>query len=240
MQALIDRIRNLKTEAKNQRDRGLRGYGRAVALLEEAIKVARSGFEEAVPEMRAEFARELADCHGLVGGIQRRWAMDGPAEDRDEHLRASIRAYETGFEFESDREHGNANSYNMLNRLIGRLLLRPDLLSSREPIEIGPGIKALDLRGGLELASKTIQEQLAGARRGDYWALADLAMVQLVLGQTSPASAFAGFNSLSPPDFAYTSVLAALRPLAELPLTTAPAIKDAVNLLEGRLSSLRS
>jgi hypothetical protein len=240
MVASTERIRGLKTEAKNRRDRGLRDYARAVALLEEAIRIGAEGLDHTnVSEVQSQLANELADCHGLVGGIQRRWAEDGPAEERNEHLRASIRAYDTGYKFESDPRYGIVNSYNLLNRLISRLLLRPDLLSIRQPVDLGPDIETLDVRQELERAAETIREQLAGARRGDYWALADLALVQLLLGKADPVNAYAEFNSLSPPDFAYTSALAALRPLGELPLTASPVIKRAVSVLESRLESLR-
>ena len=241
MAVQIDRIRELKTEAKNRRDRGIRGYDRAIALLNEAIDVAQETLKQTtVRELRAQLAVELSDCHGIIGGIERRWATEGPVGSRDEHLRASIRAYDAGYQFESDREYGITNSYNMVNRLIGRLLLRPDLLNTSEPVDLGPNIEKLDVLQELDNAVRVLRDQLAGVRRGDYWALADLGLVQLLLGHTDPATAYAAFNALSPPDFAYTSALAGLRPLAELPMSVSPAIGQAVSLLERHLQRLRS
>ncbi len=241
MQTLIERIRELKTEAKNRRDRGVKGYARGVALLEEAIAMAREGLtQSSIPELRSQLAIEIADCYGLIGGIQRRWAADGPPHERAAHLAASVLAYDAGFEFESDPQYGIVNSYNLLNRLIGRLLLRPDALSVKGAIDFGPGIASVDVSREFEQAAGSIREQLAGPRRGDYWAIADLALVQVVLGQADPASAYAGFNSLSPPDFAYTSALAGLRLLAELPMKAAPAVRDAIRLLETHLEQLRA
>jgi hypothetical protein len=235
-----EQIRELKTQAKNRRDRGLAGYPRAVGLLRDAIGIANAALSEAKGDDRStELATELADCYGIIGGIERRWASDGPGDERVAHLRESIRAYDAGYRLESNPQYRIVNSYNLLNRLIVRLLLRPELLDTTDAIDLGEGIERIDFRMALQQASDVIAEQLAGRRRGDYWALADLALVQLLLRRTDPATAYAPFNQLSPPAFAYSSVLAGLRTLADLPMSASGSIREASALLESRLQSLR-
>jgi hypothetical protein len=237
----IERIRELKTGAKNQRDRGAKGYPRALSMLAEAIAIARADLENSTSgERRAQLATELSDCFGMVGGVERRWAYESEGDERALHLKAAIRAYDNGFTFESNSEYGIADSYNRLNRLLVRLLIRPDALYSDDVVILDPEIPAVNLRREFEEASIFIREQLTGTRRGNYWALADLGLVEVLLGRSPAAVAYADFIALSPPDFAYVSALAGLRPLAKLPIPTAPFLQKAVALLQDRLDRLRS
>jgi hypothetical protein len=62
----IERIRELKTGAKNQRDRGVKGYPRALSMLKEAIAIAQADLgESTVAERRSQLASELSDCYGI-------------------------------------------------------------------------------------------------------------------------------------------------------------------------------
>ena len=241
MSTPIERIRELKTGAKNQRDRGARGYPRALSMLAEAIAIARDDLDTSTgAERRAQLATELSDCFGLVGGVERRWADESEADERKLHLKASILAYDSGFAFESDSQYGIVDSYNRLNRLLVRLLVRPDALAADETVVIDPEIPAVNLRREFEKALDFIRKQLTGARRGNYWALADLALVEVLLDRSPAVVAYADFIATSPPDFAYVSALAGLRPLAKLPIPSAPSLAEAVALLEDRLNRLRS
>jgi hypothetical protein len=120
-----------------------------------------------------------------------------------------------------------------------RLLLTPAALVSDIHL-VDPEIAPLNLPDELEKASTTIRQQLAGPRRGDYWAMADLALLEVLLGRRPAAVAYADFIDISPPDFAFASALASLRSLAELPTPCAIALREAVDLLEGQLQRLRS
>lgn len=241
MSTQIERIRELKTGAKNQRDRGIRGYPRALSMLGNAVAIAREELERAtVAERRVQAAIELSDCFGLIGGVQRRWADDSGGDERAAHLKLAVRAYDEGFEFESDPRYAMADSYNLVNRLLVRLLLAPASLAGEEPVVLDADIAPLELASELDKAAATVRHQLTGSRRGDYWALADLALLEVLAGRSVPAVAYAEFLGSGPPDFAYASVLACLHPLAGLPLASAPALRDAVTLLEGRLRRLRS
>jgi hypothetical protein len=238
----IEQIRDLKTGAKNQRDRGIeKGYPQALLKLYEAITIARRELAgDAVAETRKTLAAELSDCFGLIGGVERRWADETTDGERVEHLQKSIRAYDDGYAYESDEQYGIVNSYNLVNRLVVRILLWPDALAGDSPALSDPEIESLHLPTELDHAAAFIRQQLAGPRRGDFWALADLALLEVLEGRRPAAAAYADFIALSPPDFAYKSALAALRPLAGLPIPTAQALGDAVVLLEERLQQLRS
>jgi hypothetical protein len=241
MATRTDQIRERKTAAKNQRDRGVKGYPRALTMLQEAIAIARAELNESsVPQHRALMAAELSDCFGLIGGVQRRWADETTGAERSSHLKASIRAYDEGFAYEADPQYGIVNTYNRVNRLVVRVLLAPEALTAASTVAIDPDITPLNLVTELDSAAAAIREQITGPRRGDYWALADLALLEVLLGNRPAALAYADFIALSPPDFAYASALAALRPLADLPLPTAPALKEAVALLASRLQGLRA
>ena len=67
MSDLLQRIADLKTQAKNRRD--LKRYERAAALMKQAIDLAYQEYEStAVPELRSTLASELVDCWGILGG----------------------------------------------------------------------------------------------------------------------------------------------------------------------------
>jgi hypothetical protein len=235
----LERIRELKTSAKNQRDRGIKGYPRALASLREAISLARETLQAPLSEQAAQGAAELCDCFGLTGGIERRWADELQGEERISHLKLAANAYDDGHRFESDPRYGIANSYNLVNRLIVRLLLAPQALDADEPLQLD-GIAQLHLATEFERAAAAIREQVAGPRRSDYWAWADLGMIEVLTLRSPPETAYAQFLALGPPDFAYVSALAALRPLAALDIAGGPALKAAVSLLESRLTRLRT
>ena len=236
-----EQIRALKTAAKNQRDRGIRGYPRAEALLREAIAIGEAELRSSsVPERRVEMAAELSDSYGVIGGVQRRWADETAGAEHEEHLKSSIRAYDDGFGYESDPQYGLVNSYNLVNRLLVRLIWDPEALAAQRQVVIDGTTPALNLAAELDEAAATVRGQLAGKRRGDHWAMADLALLELLLERGSAASAYADFVDASPRDFEYESALATVRPLASLPLASAESLRDAVNLLEDRLKRLRS
>jgi len=229
MATVSDEILALKTQAKNRRD--LRRYPRAVEILERAIEIAKGNFANA--ELRSRMAEELADCYGLLGGVERRWALESDGEEREEHLRKSSQAYDAAWKYESG-DYGVVNSYGMVNRLVSRLLLKPDSLFVDGVSEFGKDVEPLSLREELEQARRRIEAQLARPRRDDYWAAADLALVNLLLEKQDPASAYAGFIQKSPPDYAFKSVLDVLRSFANLQWKLAKTFAEVIVYLEQR------
>lgn len=232
MHPLLDVIRDLKLQAKNQRDRGFAGYPRAVKRATEAIaQLEQAMAQTSVPEARLPLAKELADCHGLVGGVERRWALEGPAQERESHLIRSVAEYDSGHCYESDPQYGIINSYNLVNRLTSRILLHPDILTSAGLFDLGHGLRPIDLPLELQTAVTAIREQLAGPRKGDYWAMADLGLLEVLLDLAPPRVAYASFLSVRHEVFTIASVLDGLQPLADLPIKVAPALQEAARLV---------
>ena len=81
MSQAIDAINKLKDSAKGNRTLGEeekdpRFYDHAIKNLDEAIALARKAWEDGGaddPKQRNELLRQLADCHGMKGGVYRRW-----------------------------------------------------------------------------------------------------------------------------------------------------------------------
>lgn len=229
MATISDEIRSLKTQAKNRRD--LQRYGPAVNILMRAIALATTHFADG--ELRGQMAEELADCNGLLGGVQRRWALESNGEERKLHLVESIRAYDTAWEFESG-DYGVVNSYGMVNRLVSRLLIAPHSLFAEGVTYFSEDVQPLAVRAKLQEAGQKIEAQLARPRRDDYWAAADLALVNVLLEKQEFHSAYSGFLEKSPPDYAFKSVLDVLRPLSELKWKLADTLTKLTVYLEER------
>ena len=174
-----------------------------------------------------------------MGGVHRRCADEATGEERIEQLKASIRAYDKGHRYESP-EYGIVDSYNLVNRLLVRVLVAPEALTMDADRVLDPDIDPVNLPRDIERAAATVREQLTGPRRGNYWAMADLALLELLLGRRTASAVYADFLGASPPDFALTSAIAALKQLADLKIPVAPALGDAVKVLEDRLEFLRA
>ena len=237
------KIVDLKTEAKNLRDLGPDGYPEALATLNIAIGLASAALEQAsqadakVHDRARQMAKELADCHGMVGGVQRRWAIEGAVADRPARLAASCAAYDAGYRFEWDAHYDIRASYNLVNRLSGRLLMRPDLLQIDDTVDLGQGLDPLNLPQALAQAVTGIERHLAN--KGNFWAEADLALLRLLRGASDAEAAYAAFKSLSPPAYAYASALDGLRPLAATLGGALPALNSAVSVLDLRRRAAR-
>ena len=235
MQDQLDAILDLKTKAKNRRD--LKRYKAAVSILDKAIRRAKEGLYDAkTSSSKSRFAKELSDCYGMQGGIHRRWGIEAyddvesPLDSvqakklKDLHLAKSIEAYDEGFMYESNADYGIIDSYNLVNRLVSRLLYDPTWLESK-PKDVPTDIKPLakeehqdNVRVQLHSAAKIIREQLKLPRRRDIWALADLALVSVLLNEEGDSwgSAYSDFVAAVPPSYAYESAISALQPLAKL------------------------
>jgi tetratricopeptide (TPR) repeat protein len=225
-----DEILALKTQAKNRRD--LRRYSKAVEILERAIELAKNNINN--EELRSQMAQELVDSYGLLGGVERRWALEPDNEERKEHLEKSIRAYDAAYKYESG-DYGVLNSYGMLNRLVSRLLLKPESLFVEGVSEFGKDVEPLSMREKLEESRRNIETQLSRPRRDDYWAAADLALVNVLLEKQDPISAYAGFIQKSPPNYAFKSVLDVVRPFAQLQWKLAETFEALTAYLEQRM-----
>lgn len=233
MKPLNEQILDLKTEAKNQRDRGLKGYPRALARLNAAIDLAQEGLAGTTVSVAIrQLTKELADCYGMVGGVERRWGLEGDGAEQSRHLTLSCIAYDNGHRHEWDPAHGTPATYNLVNRLTGRLLIRPDQLQLDEVVDLGNGVTPMNLQLELSRARILIDEQLAN--KGNFWAEADLALLNVLTGRAEASAAYATFLALSPPGYAFGSALDGLRPLVKKQVATAPALDAAIELLVAR------
>ena len=257
MSDLIQTILDLKNSAKNRRDRGR--YSIAVSKLEQAIALAEAELNstETTAAGKMQFAKHLSDCYGMQGGIYRRWALEAAErqgasaeQERTAYLAKSIKAYDEGFEYENNEAYKIIDSYNLVNRLVSRILYDPTWLSneSSQSYPIYEGDKVGNLKVELERAKKIIDEQVKLPRRRDPWALADQALVALLLGEADPVSAYADFIAVAPPDYVYVSAISAIEPLAELELTISRDsetvnvennMKKTLQLLQAHLKDMR-
>jgi hypothetical protein len=234
MSDVLERVNELKTQAKNRRD--LKRYDRAASLLKQAIELASTEFEATktnLPDQRATLASELADCWGILGGVERRWALDpsSDVEQRTTRLQRSIRAYDEGYRYEADPLLSSApKTYNRLNRLVVRLLLNPERLTANGNARDQEPGGMLNVRSELEAIAAQIMEQGIDS----VWTAADLALLDVLLGRQDAASAYSNFEKKQPPDFACQSALDVIRPLAAANLATAAELKNA----EQRLTAL--
>jgi hypothetical protein len=233
MKSPIEQILDLKTDAKNQRDRGLKGYPRALVRLNSAIRLAQEGLTAtSVTDAVRQLTKELADCNGMVGGIERRWGIEGEEGERVKHLAAACIAYDEGYRHEWDDKYGTPATYNLVNRLTSRLLIERKLLDTDHVVDLGMGVEPINVRSQLIDAMARIEEHLAN--KGNFWAEADLALLRVLAGGADATTAYAPFFALSPPDFAFVSALDGLRPLASTNLPTASSLQAAVALLTSR------
>jgi len=237
MQDLFDKVRELKTKAKNRRD--LERYESAASFAKQAIQTLESALASAEATEKSKLADQLADSYGLLGGIYRRWGLSSAdQQDREERLEESFNAYNRGYkQYEEREEYKIANSYNLLNRLVSYMLFNPASFSVAS-VTLPDG-QTMSLNEELKKAGVSIGQQLKWERRGDIWAIADLALVNLLLDRETPVAAYADFISESPADYVYDSVLSVLRPLSALQLSISPKIQDAVELLEHKLQNIR-
>src|SRR5262249_34336283 len=154
---------------------------------------------------------------------ERRWGLEGDAAGRPHHLVASCAAYDAGHGYEWDERYDIRDSYNLVNRLIARLLIRPEVLHLDEVVDLGGGLEPLNVPTELDKAKAAVEQYLA--KKGNFWAEADLALLRVLIDRTDAAIAYAEFCKLKPPAYAFTSALDGLRPLTALPTDAAPALQ---------------
>ena len=144
---------------------------KAITMLRRGLRAAR-GRQDGYTSEVCDLLKSLSQTYGSLGGTWR----DARA------FQQAIEQYDTGNKYEAERRrHCNANdTYNMLQRLVVRLLALPDRLRDREIIaELGDVHS--EIEGQITLG------------RTDSWALADLALVQLLSG-ADPDTALADFE----------------------------------------------
>ena len=118
-------------------------------------------------------------------------------------------AYDKGFVYEEDLQAADANTYNRVNRLVGRVLLDPRVLE--------PGAAdSAEVADGLEVAEKIVTEEIRSTRRKDPWAYCDLGTIQLLRGEPEALATFHRLVRMRPQGYVYESTLTTLEPLPEV------------------------
>ena len=213
---VLDEVLALKASAKSSRDDG--DWEGALTDLQEAIGILLDLKAEVSPSVASRLATEFADTYGLIGGIEKRWALQLDGEERRRHLEASLAAYDKGFSYEHDLGPNDANTYNRVNRLVGRVLLDTRVLQNDAKF-------TEDLR----IAEKVLYEQIgSGGRQKDPWAYSDLGTVRLLRGKPDALAAYRELDQLRPPRFVYDSALTTLQPLCDVASDLRPDLVQAV------------
>jgi hypothetical protein len=197
MTDVLKEVKGLRTSATSLRDAAVLD-GNALALED-----ARAELEKAVALLRPlvpvrgsqwsdadkEYGLKLYQCLGSLGGTWRDLA-ELAVEDvaKNDCWDQSMKYYDEGHAIESGTHDRYANfgfvdSYNLLQRLVVRVLRAPRCLESQST-ELGHG---LNVPQELAAAERIVNEQLAepdGARKNDAWAMADLALLLILRGHT--------------------------------------------------------
>jgi len=253
MSAVLDTVKSLRQSAKSARD---------AAVLDRdplALEVARSLLQRAIslltpliPMRGAEWTRtnrdhaeRLYQCLGSLGGTWRDSAeFEGDDEKRRAHWDRSIACYDDGYTIESGTHDDYpdfefADSYNLLQRLVVRVLREPRCLGDGSK-DLGKGLNVPEELAGAE---RLISHQLEGPRKDDAWAMADLAMLRILSGQ-SRESAWQKFAESNRSSQAYEANHRAFTALVasvarnDPPPDWLPPAKDTVIWLAERLKTL--
>ena len=163
MRDVFSDVDDLKSNAKSLRDR--KQYERANKRLDEAIALLQSDEAQGNKEKRLS---ELADCYGMKGGVFRRW----------ERLDDAIQMYRTGLDYEEQLGHDSYNLSNWIALSIAHGKEQPATLSGR--IAEGADLVGEQLR--LRPSSRVRPD-----RSKQWWAWADFAMFNLLLGRSDQA-----------------------------------------------------
>ena len=180
MNTNIASVTRLKQEAKAARD--FDDLETASAVLDKAISILKGDLEtiDSSPESertsrRVEIEKELADCFGMKGGLYRRAAVKATGSERDALLELAEKMYKQGAKLERN------DSYNLTNTIVIPLIRNPERFYELVP-------KAIEARDVVERQVETI-------RATQWWAWADLGLLNLLAGEAKRAlHAYAQFS----------------------------------------------
>jgi hypothetical protein len=197
MVELIEQAQDRKRLARAHRDAG--DTAAAVAVLRHGIDALESALtssqEDAngsadAGEAETAIAVQLADLYGMLGGTLRQ---------QGDQLAAAA-AYDAGFRFEADPRYAIPSTYNALNRLVTRILLRPDCLADPGLLRQERELEFVDVRHEFGELHARLHREVAGARAGDFWAAGDLSLTCALSGdEPGMRQGLEEFARLSPP-----------------------------------------
>ena len=183
----LDEVSRIRSDAQDMRKSAREQLAKGDANASRSFQNAAEKFQEAVIRLRGElrsFRRKYPDNSPEVCGLlellsQTYGSQGGTYRDAGDFKRA-IECYDQGYKIELERitQCQRKDSYNLLQRLVVRILLAPNVLSPGQD----EAVEGVNVRAALDDAMKEIERQVYSGRN-DSWALADLALVRLLSGQ---------------------------------------------------------
>jgi len=225
---IIAEVVKLKDQATIRKTRNL--YTEAIEIFQDAINkindILLSHGDAFTNEEKEKLKDELADCHGQIGGVYRRWAFsETDAAEKKQKFKLSYEAYDKGYEFE--KESTKLTTYNLLNRLTSRIFYNPEWMNSHSP----ESPEKEFLHKELPLAQEKILEQMKKGRE-DIWGWADVGQISLLLNSVTPKASFEKFLKKVRNNKDYRSLVDLLKPLADLPIDAKDNINTVIDFLE--------
>ena len=236
MAKILGEMRSLKSLAKSQ---SMQGHDEIAAkTLDDGIDVLKAALtshgdssqQASVPLDADErlIASELADMHGMVGGVRRR---------QGELVRA-IAAYDQGFQYESNPRYRLVTTYNALNRLVTRILMCPGSLSDSDALRSVNELEFVDVPRALNELRTQLKQQVDSVRANDFWAAGDLAFTCALVGDDQGAlDATQRFGSFAPPPTTddYTTYIDCIGAVAQLDTPRTDALNKLKVLIESKM-----
>lgn len=196
LQATKDRVALLRDDNE---------FGKARTLIEKAIERLEKTFGElegldagALNEVQLEalrfVAQELADAHGIAGGLCRRLYSD----QLHAGLQDTIRHYERGAELESRYEI--PSSYNLVNYIVSR---------------VQNGESTTSMKDLTKKAAERVAQLVLGPKRGDWWALADLGLISsLNFNEVGANESYSELKKSKAPKWVFESITRVINEVA--------------------------
>lgn len=163
-------------------------------------------------EYMAKIRRELADCYGMMGGIFRRQGKLVEAE----------MMYRKGLDYEED------DSYNLSNSVVIPILIDPLRLENQQT------------KRRIQDGITTVQEQVRGRRKDEWWAWADLGLFNLLQGNKQAAlEAYNQFGKVGARAQDYESTILVLDSLLDrLQTAESPSVQSVVQSVGAAINFL--
>lgn len=256
MMDVLETVKRLRVDAKRARDTAVLDhdpdaledarfyYQQAVNLLQTQVPARNSVWND----LDKTHAQRLYQCLGSLGGTWRDAAeLEPDALKKLSNWNQSINFYDEGYKIESgtDERYPDfkfCDSYNLLQRLVVRILREPRCLTDEDK-ELGRGLNVPDELAKAQYEINNQLNEIDGPRKDDAWAMADLAELLILRGQSSE-NAWRKFAEHNRSSEAYETNYRAFTALlnvaeqAELPPIWLQAAKDTVLWLAERLKTL--
>jgi tetratricopeptide (TPR) repeat protein len=187
VQNILDEISRIRSEAQDMRNSACEQLAKGDADASRSFHNAVEKFQEAVIRLRGElrasrrkYRENSPEVCALLELLSQTYGSQGGTYRDAKDFQSAIECYDQGYKIELKRitECQHKDSYNLLQRLVVRILLAPNVLSQGWD----ETVHDVNVRAALDDAMKEIDRQVSSGR-DDSWALADLALVRFLSGQ---------------------------------------------------------